>query len=224
MNWDTITQHISEAVNKPFLLDSHTSVGGGCINSAYRLAGSGQQYFVKLNSANQIDMFIAESEGLMEMRKADAVHVPEPVCYGTTEGQSFLVMENLELGGGGSAAMEQLGHELADMHRYTQDKFGWHRDNTIGSTPQINTKEIDWIAFWREHRLGFQLQLAGHRGAGRSLLQKGERLMTELAAFFTDYEPEASLLHGDLWSGNYGVSTDGRPVIFDPAFYPASLP
>ena len=44
------------------------------------------------------------------------------------------------------------------------------------------------------------------------------RLQDSLEIFFHDYVPQPSLLHGDLWAGNY-AAVDGVPVIFDPAVY-----
>ncbi len=220
MDWSPIEKQISDATGTKFNARIQQNVGGGCINSAYRLTNGGQSFFVKLNSASQLDMFVAESKGLDEMAAASAVRVPKPVCCGTTGGQAYLVMENLNLGGrGGTAAMQQFGQQLAVMHRYRRSEFGWQRDNTIGSTPQPNQPQKDWTVFWREQRLGFQLRLAEKHGAGRSLLDKGERLMSDLDVFFIDYRPEPSLLHGDLWSGNYGITEQGEPVIFDPAVY-----
>ena len=220
MDWNAIAEQIQLETGEAFTIRNHTSVGGGCINSAYRLNGNEISYFIKCNSASQLDMFVAEAAGLEAILDAHAVRAPKPICYGTQSGQAYLVMENLHMGGsGGNASMQQFGYELADMHRVTQSQFGWQRDNTIGSTPQVNDQGEDWIDFWREQRLGFQLKLAARKGTGRSLLHKGETLQGELGAFFTDYRPQASLLHGDLWSGNYGVTTEGTPVIFDPAVY-----
>ena len=105
------------------------------------------------------------------------------------------------------------------MHKSTSKRFGWSRDNTIGATKQINQTKADWIDFWREHRLGFQLDLAKQKGISRSLTIKGEELLKELDRFFTGYVPEASLLHGDLWSGNIGYLENGEAVVFDPAVY-----
>jgi fructosamine-3-kinase len=112
----------------------------------------------------------------------------------------------------------QAGRVLACLHRCTATDFGWHRENTIGSTPQHNTRARDWVAFWRERRLGFQLDLAARNGYGRALLDSGERLMSVLDGLI-GHRPVASLLHGDLWGGNIGASRDGEPVIFDPAVY-----
>jgi len=220
VNWETLAQHIGDALGEPFSIEQRSSVGGGCINEAWRLRGAQRDCFVKFNSADKLDMFEAEAEGLAAMAEAEAVRVPAPICTGRLDGQAFIAMEYLDMGaGGGGAAMAQLGRELADMHRHTRSRFGWHRDNTIGATPQPNEENPDWLAFWREQRLGYQLRLAQRRGIGHRVLDKGERLLADLEAFFTDYRPEASLLHGDLWSGNYGVTREGAPVIFDPAVY-----
>ena len=115
--------------------------------------------------------------------------------------------------------MEQLGRGLAFMHRFHAAHFGWHRDNTIGATPQINTPAADWIGFWRKQRLGFQLALARENGYRGRLLAQGERLLGQLPVFFSGHEPRPSLLHGDLWSGNAAFMRDGTPVMFDPAVY-----
>lgn len=215
--WSAIAADISAATGAPFHAGAQRSVGGGCINTTMRVADGARSYFVKLNTAAQLDMFAAEADGLRELAAAHAVRVPEPICYGTAAGQAYLVMEDLELGGHDSGA--RLGRQLAAMHRRTQPLFGWHRDNTIGSTPQINTPGDDWVSFWREHRLGYQLELAARQGYGGRLQRKGEQLMAALGALFADHHPAPSLLHGDLWSGNYDVTRSGEPVIFDPAVY-----
>jgi len=220
MNWQDIEHAISQATGETFRRDSQESVGGGCINTALKISGNGQQYFLKLNDARQLAMFEAEAEGLRELAAAKAVRVPLPVCTGISDRQAFLVMEALELGGrGGAQGMARLGEQLAQMHRYGAAQFGWQRDNTIGSTPQRNAWMDDWLVFWREQRLGYQLQLAARHGIGHRVLQKGEQLQERLPVFFAGYRVRPSVLHGDLWSGNYGMTQDGEPVIFDPAVY-----
>jgi protein-ribulosamine 3-kinase len=220
MNWQAIEQAIREATGEAFVLDQRGGIGGGCINTALKVSGSGREYFVKLNDAHLLDMFEAEAAGLCELAAANAVRVPQAVCTGISGQQAFIVLEYLALGGrAGAAAMAQLGEQLAQMHRYTSRQFGWQRDNTIGSTPQPNAWMSNWIEFWRERRLGYQLQLAGKQGLGTRVIDKGERVLQALPAFFVGYSPQASVLHGDLWSGNYGISRDGEPVIFDPAVY-----
>jgi len=215
--WETIAESISDSSGQAFSVREQHAVAGGCINSAYRVADGARSYFVKLNGAEGLAMFEAEADGLAEMGASDTIKVPEPLTTGLADGQAFIVMENLALGGSGSS--ERLGRELAAMHRTTRARFGWHRDNTIGSTPQYNRESDDWITFWREQRLGAQLEMAAAKGHGGALQRKGERLLAELPAFFASYTPVPSLLHGDLWSGNYAFCRDGAPVIFDPAVY-----
>lgn len=215
--WQHIENQIEETTGLPFHITGNQNVGGGSINTACRVADGDRQYFIKTNHAHHAEMFAAEAEGLTQMAASRTVRVPEPVCYGSFGQQCFVVMEYLELGG--RADMVLLGQQLAAMHRQTNGSFGWHIDNTIGSTPQPNTQSKDWIQFWREHRLGFQLELAASNGYGGELQRLGERLMSDLPVLFESYQPVVSMLHGDLWSGNYGGLSDGEPVIFDPAFY-----
>jgi protein-ribulosamine 3-kinase len=105
------------------------------------------------------------------------------------------------------------------MHRFSSQKFGWIRDNTIGSTPQVNKFSSGWREFWREYRLGYQLQLARANGYTGRLQKQGEQLMERLDQFFPGPPPVPSLLHGDLWAGNYSFDVSGEPVVFDPAVY-----
>ena len=162
-------------------------------------------------------MFEAEFEGLQELANSGTLKVPQPICRGTATDQAFLVMEYLPLRSHGNAA--QLGEQLALQHRVTRERFGWHRDNTIGLTPQINSGSDNWPEFWRQHRLGFQLSLAAKNGYGKLMEYGGRKLLEETAQFFNGYQPLPSLLHGDLWSGNHAYLDSGEPVIFDPAVY-----
>jgi protein-ribulosamine 3-kinase len=217
--WAEIAADIATVTGTDFSVTSESTVGGGSINTAYLIEGSDQAYFVKLNTPGRLSMFEAEAEGLQEIAATGSVHVPYVICTGVAAGHSFIVLENLSLGRGSRAAHAQLGSDLAAMHRQTGDRFGWHRDNTIGSTPQHNDWHNDWVSFLREQRLGFQLELAAGNGCSRQLRQQGARLVAGLEGFFADYTPQASLLHGDLWSGNYAVTNNDVPVIFDPAVY-----
>lgn len=217
--WNGIEQRIAAATGSAFTGAERAPVGGGCINSAYRLEGGGRRFFVKLNDADRLEMFAAEAAGLAELAAAGAVRVPRPVCLGAESGQSFLVLEYLELRGDGAAAEERLGRELAALHRVTRPRYGWARDNTIGATPQPNGEADDWTGFWRERRIGFQLELAARHGHGGELQRKGQALLERLDLLLEGHAPPASLLHGDLWGGNWSVDASGRPVLFDPAVY-----
>jgi fructosamine-3-kinase len=213
-----ISRHISQVTGVPFENVRQRSVGGGCINTTYVLSDDRRQFFVKTNQAALLDMFEAEFAGLNEITQSNTIKAPHPVCFGEDGSQAYLVMEYLPTGGGDSQSALKLGQNLAAMHRVTQKDYGWFRDNTIGSTPQINQPSDDWVSFWRDRRLAFQLELAAKKGYRGRLQQKGELLLTKLESFFSQ-PPQASLLHGDLWSGNYAVTQSGEPVIFDPAVY-----
>lgn len=214
--WQHIADHIQSTTGVT-LRGARDAIGGGCINETVRLRGEGRDFFVKLNTASKADMFVAEAEGLRDIAATRTLRVPEPVCRGVAGGSAYLVLEYLSLGHAGKGAV--LGERLAALHRITQTEFGWRRDNTIGSTPQINTPDTDWLRFFRARRLGCQLELAERNGAVSELLRRGAELMERLAGLFDGYHPQPSLLHGDLWSGNYSFLTDGTPVIFDPAVY-----
>ncbi|MDH5729669.1 MAG: fructosamine kinase family protein [Gammaproteobacteria bacterium] len=194
-------------------------VAGGSINESLHVATDQGDFFVKLNHVELQDMFAAEHEGLLAMAQTSSIRVPQSFAYGVEQTDAYIVMEYIELGSAKSSSATLLGEQLAAMHQHTQAQFGWYRHNTIGSTPQINTLESDWVTFFAEHRLLFQLQLAARHGFSGDLQQQGDRLVNGLKYFFTDYQPQASLLHGDLWSGNYAYDKNAQPVIFDPAVY-----
>jgi len=215
--WEHIAADLAAATGEQCVLKQQGAVGGGCINEAQRVRFGETDYFVKLTSASRVDMFMAEFDGLNELRQCTALHIPAPLCCGCDERSAWLVMEHLSLGGRGDPVA--LAEGLAAMHRIRRDEYGWYRSNTIGATPQDNTCSNDWVEFWRLHRLRFQLDLAAHNGASGRLLSQGEKLLGVFPALFESHVPEASLLHGDLWSGNYAYTQTGEPTLFDPAVY-----
>jgi protein-ribulosamine 3-kinase len=219
VDWSNITQQITAATRQDFTARAVQSIAGGDINAAFRLQDGQVGYFVKLNRPELEHMFAAEFIGLQELANTGTLRVPKPIIYGQSNTHSFLVLEWLDLGRSGVSSERLLGQQLAHLHQQPQSSFGWHCDNTIGSTLQPNHQNHDWIKFWREQRLGFQLQLAAKNGYGGRLQSSGERLCSELSTLFTGYTPTPSLLHGDLWSGNVASDTKGNPVIFDPACY-----
>ena len=215
--WLEVGAQIAAVTNSDFTVKEAQAIGGGCINQAYSISDGSQQYFVKLNEPGALTMFEAETTGLKEIHQTHAIRVPQPVCYGKNDKAAWLVLEYLVLTGRGKAS--ELGMQLAALHRITAEQYGWFRDNTIGQTSQINTGSPSWIEFWRRHRLQYQLDLAKANGFHGKLQQLGEQLLVDLEKFFSSYSPRPSLLHGDLWSGNYAYDQSGNPVIFDPAVY-----
>lgn len=217
-NWDVIEVQISETINKPVSFLKQTSLSGGCINQTWRVEDSNQHcWFIKTNKPNRLDMFIAESEGLNEIIGSHSIRCPKSICYGVNADFSYLVLEYVPLS---SLSNQYLaGEQLAKMHLKQADSFGWYRDNTIGSTPQINKQDDSWLNFWKNNRLLYQLALARKKGYPLKAYEKGLKLAENLHYFFQDYDVKPSLLHGDLWSGNIAANDSGNPVIYDPAVY-----
>lgn len=218
MMWDTIAANITQSTGETFEIVNSRSVSGGCINQGHSISDGKRTYFVKLNRASEVEMFAAEALGVQQMWDTQTIRVPKPICWGTAENSAYLVLEWLDLRGSGpDGAWAEMGSKLAAMHRQGKAKqFGWERNNTIGSTPQINTWTADWATFFTEHRIGYQLRLAAQKGMGFS---GGDRLLEKIPELLAGHHPQPSLVHGDLWGGNASVTAEGEPVIFDPATY-----
>lgn len=216
-DWQVVQQLLVDRSGQKVGRLEASSVSGGDINRAYRLSDGRQQFFVKINEVERLLMFEAEMHGLNEIRDSDSIRCPRPIGCGVTDRFAFIVMEYLDLSG----SMDQLrfAQQLAKMHLCQQQQFGYPIDNTIGSSPQPNRYDQDWVSFWQQQRLGFQLSLAKKNGFGSELFDIGMRLNQQVGAFFSNYSPIASLLHGDLWGGNQGADAAGNPVIYDPACY-----
>jgi protein-ribulosamine 3-kinase len=215
--WQSIVLHIEQTTGQAFSVKRQQSVAGGSINAAFLLSDENNKYFVKTNASGQLAMFEAEARGLQEIASSNTLKVPRPVCFGDDQKQSYIVMEYLDMSG--RADQMVLGQQLAAMHCVTAKKFGWEINNTIGATHQPNVWMDNWLDFWSEQRLGFQLQLAAKNGYGGELQSLGEKLLIEMAELFSGRVIRPSMLHGDLWGGNVAGLKDGTPVIYDPAFY-----
>ncbi|MCZ8222642.1 MAG: fructosamine kinase family protein [Microcystis panniformis] len=215
--WTQIARHITQTTEKPFEIEKSHPVSGGCINQGYAVSGNGLIYFVKINQANQEAMFAAEALGLKQIHATKTIRVPEPICWGIAEKSSYLVLEWLEFGGGNSQSWEKMGQNLAHLHQVSlSDRFGWHCNNTIGSTPQINTISNNWADFFAHQRIGYQLRLAKERGGN---FPDEDQVIPAISEILSQHQPHPSLVHGDLWSGNAAITVDGEPVILDPATY-----
>ena len=217
-DWSTIYQHLDEKGVRLVAGDAPTPVSGGDISAAWRLATGDGDLFIKTGPLSAVEMFTAEAEGLSEIANTGTIRVPQVIASGVAETAVFLALEWLDLESADATVEGRLGELLAELHHVTRKRYGWHRDNTIGLTPQHNTWSDDWVEFFREHRLAFQLRLAAENGFTGELQQRGAQLLKRLPIYFEATEPAASLLHGDLWGGNWGCS-GGNPVIFDPAVY-----
>jgi fructosamine-3-kinase len=208
---------VGTAIGAPPRAPRWERLGGSSLNATWRLDLAAGRFFVKTNGASRLPMFEAEADGLRALGRASAIRVPSPVAAGAADDVAFLVLEWLEFASGGRNAA--LGRALAQLHRSTARAHGWHRDNTIGTTPQDNSWTDDWATFFRDRRIAPQLALAATREQGFGLRRDGDRLLAAIPALLAAHTPAPSLLHGDLWSGNAARLASGEPVIFDPAIY-----
>jgi len=196
----------------------YKSVTGGDINQAFLASDGVQSVFVKLNLPQYKWMFVAEAQGLNELYMTYTIGVPQVIAYDCTAEVSYLLLEALEFCSQSDPA--KLGLQLARLHSQYGDAFGFHEDNFIGTTPQKNSWHSDWITFYREQRLVHQFKRIPKQYLSKQFVADFNQLMDKLPDFFANRPLKPSLIHGDLWSGNWGyVQPDASPVIFDPAAY-----
>ena len=199
-------------------------VFGGDINRAYALdLSDGSQIFMKANKREKLGIFEGEAESLDFIKHTGVIRSPEVLAIGTDTDFSFLLLEYIRSGHAGRSSSEELGTGLAHMHRADTSsfvkggKFGALHDHLLGSGIQDNTPTDSWISFFAERRLRPQFEKAApyfDHGTRRQI----ERFLADIGNFLT--EPEhPSLLHGDLWAGNYMVDEEGHPWLIDPAAY-----
>lgn len=194
------------------------AVSGGCINQAFHVElESGEQFFIKTNSTDCGEMFAAEHTGLEALRSTHTVQVPAVVGTGTTDDVAYLILEWIEPGRATQKSWCQLGENLAALHRTERgNRFGFACDNFLGSTPQPNPWYEDWVPFFIQQRIEPQIRMAIDNG--HEIAVKPSDLDKRIARLLnSDCRP--SLIHGDLWSGNFMIGQNGTPWLIDPAPY-----
>ena len=196
-----------------------SAVSGGSIHRSYRWQCGDTRLFVKVADYGGAAGLEAEAAGLVTLAGARALRVPHVRARGTAGRSAFLALEWIESRPAGRVAERRLGERLAAQHRVTAPRFGFDDDNLIGRTRQPNGWLEDWTEFFRERRLRHQLALAVQNGFAATLEQPGARLLESLDALLAGHRPQASLLHGDLWAGNWLADAQEEPVLFDPAVY-----
>ena len=215
----TVKQKIESIINDKIVLQH--SVSGGCINDAEIVTTiSGKTYFVKTNNNSAKDMFLKEANGLDELAKANVIRVPK-VIYAA---EAFLIIENITYQTKNKLFWECFGRDFAKLHKFTNSKFGFPEDNYIGSTPQLNvgngTENLNWTEFYFNKRLLYQYKLSEKNGfAGEELRRTFSQLEKIIYNVLKDCDAKPSLLHGDLWSGNFIVDEIGNACLIDPAVY-----
>jgi len=217
--------------DSPVELVAQCPVGGGCIHRAWQLElADGRRWFLKSNGAEALPLLLAEAEGLRALARwaRPPLLVPAPLGVGLLAGQALLLLPWLVFRGVGIASSATsdgwfgFGAGLAAMHRASaeagesQGRFGWGRDNLIGSSPQINRWDNDWVRFFVDCRLAPQLRWAAQQGRP----QRGsQQLLESLPHWLASHQVQPALVHGDLWSGNAALLAGGGGALFDPAVY-----
>ncbi len=197
------------------------SLAGGCISNAYKInTDTGENYFLKYNPSLKSDMFIKEAHGLLELNKAGVIKIPDVICYN----KDYILLELIVTGNKQNKFSEDFGRKFALLHKFTSEFYGFYEDNYIGSTPQQNIPEEnekhEWTKFFFNKRILFQLQIAEETGNSTSELRKAIAVLeNKIDEIVVDNSEKPSLLHGDLWGGNYLINTKGFACLIDPAVY-----
>jgi fructosamine-3-kinase len=213
----SLTDYFSASPGIDFSLLSARSLSGGCINNVSRLDTSAGVFCLKYNVADSFPgMFEAEAKGLTLLSESGEIRVPRVICTGTSGKYSYILLEFIDSGRRKPGFMEDFGKRLARLHKHTDRYFGLDHDNYMGSLRQSNRLYRGWISFFREERIEPQLKIAKEGGYfSKNELAAFPRLYTKLIDIIPAYPP--SLIHGDLWSGNYMVDETGDPCLIDPA-------
>lgn len=195
------------------------SVSGGDISSAFVLQTSSKKLFLKINyKTDAFDMFLSEEKALNTIAKTNTIAVPKILACKSYKNLAFILMEYIDAKSPNSKELELFGTQLAKMHQITSVEFGFDSNNYIGSLNQSNKKHVNWNDFYIEERLNPQLELARSKGLLRdSEIPETGLMKTTCLPYFNNIK--SSLLHGDLWSGNYLISNSGKPYLIDPATY-----
>lgn len=208
---------ISSIINAPIQLIG--PISGGDISSAYKIQTSGKSYFLKLNATpDALKMFQQEAIALQAIAKTNTIKTPTVIDVASFENEHFILMEFIERKSPSNEDMALFGEQLAHLHQISDENFGFETNNFIGSLPQSNKIHNNWTDFYTEERLAPQLELA----VKQQLLSPSEVpniqiIKSKTAPYFNSIKP--SLLHGDMWSGNYVISKNGSPYLIDPSTY-----
>ncbi len=217
-----LTQHLShlllEQFNRTVTIQSQQPVSGGDINQTFRLITNAGSFFLKVNHSSMNDMFQKEFEGLYLLHQTNTIKIPQPFIHGSFEDQIFLVTEFIQKGNPPNNFWQTFAHQLATLHQCSNNVFGLSTNNYIGSLHQQNNFCKTWSEFYATQRISPLAKLAFDQ---HKFSKEDIQLTEKLCKRFNDLLPEEkpSLLHGDLWSGNFMCDDKGEPVIYDPAVY-----
>lgn len=217
---DALTAALSDAVGAA--VTSVAAVGGGCIANACRVETEARSYFLKWGRGDVAETFPAEAAGLKTLAAADSpLVVPEVIARqpASDETPAFLVTEWINSGRKGLHFWSSFGKGLAALHEHTGDQYGFDRDNFIGRLPQKNASARTWPRFFRTQRLVPQVDMARERGRWQAEWDAPIETLYRRLPDLLPAQPDRSVLHGDLWSGNFMVTAIGDVALVDPAVY-----
>lgn len=203
-------------------IQEQSAVSGGCISNACRVQTTARSYFVKWSEGRAARTFEPEAEGLEALDAAGSpLAVPSAIAaQGATERHpGFLITEWMETGSQSPDFWEHFGRGLAALHRHVANQYGFERDNYIGELPQSNTQHDAWPSFVREERLAPQVRRAREQGRWQTSWDEGLEALYRKLPEIVPAKPPASILHGDLWKGNFMVTNQGTAALIDPAAY-----
>jgi len=216
--FQAIMQALSNSLKKDVALKNTAQVYGGDINHTFVLDTTAGKFFLKSNESAAADMFEKEFHGLELLRKANVISVPNPIVHGKTGRLIFLVLEYIERGEPLPDLWLQFAHGLSALHKQSQAAFGLNENNYIGSLPQQNDTCNSWSEFYTIQRIMPLMRTAfEQKKCSKEDIAGCEKLCSRFNTLFPAEAP--SLLHGDLWSGNFIIGKKGLPVIYDPAVY-----
>ncbi len=215
---DFFSEALKLCTNRNHVIKSVKPISGGDINEASKINTSSGSYFIKWQNEDCGDMFEKEAEGLFHIKSTKTIRTPSVIGFGKISNRDFLILEYIQNKSPSTEFWRIFGRSVAALHGNTNTYYGLNTDNYIGKLPQSNKPTAGWIDFFINERLLFQAKYGIRNGSfTKSIFDKLEKLYSKLPTLLPEEKP--SLLHGDLWSGNFMSDDEGNPIIYDPAVY-----
>lgn len=212
------TQVFKKHFHSKIRIEAISAVSGGCINQTSKVLTNAGTYFIKVNSTELLELFQKEEKGLKVLQEKSQLRVPDVLGSGSDSANSYLILEWIEKGAQNQTFWSDFGRQLGVQHSLKSAHFGLDHNNHIGRLHQSNKTHADWSKFFILERIQPQLKIAEQKGLIDTSIQKAfEKLFPMLDHLIPKEDP--SLLHGDLWSGNFLCGPESKPFIFDPAIY-----
>ena len=210
-----LKKHIESSLG--LKITSLVPVSGGDISTALKITSGADQFFCKYQAGDTgYSMLKAEKEGLEAIAAAGFIKTPRAIHLSKMDTGGYLLLEFIESKSPAEKDMMQLGLQLAGLHTVKAGSFGWERDNFIGSLPQYNARADKWAGFYTSSRLLPQMKMAYDKGLlSKREIPPADKIEITIKDICSPCEP--SLIHGDLWGGNFLIAKNGTPYLIDPS-------